>query len=856
MKKTIFTSVLVAVLSLFSLASFAKGTIKGKVIDSRTNEALVGATVAIQGTTIGISSNLDGTFTLEAPAGNQVVAFSFIGYIPVTKNVTVVDGQVQDLGIIKLETSNVGLDEILVVSSFAKDRQTPVSVTTVSPLTIEEKLGTQEFPEILKTTPSIYATKDNGGYGDGRVTLRGFDTYNVGVLINGIPVNDMESGMVYWSDWASLSDITQTIQVQRGLGASKLGLSSVGGTINIITRSTDAKKGGSFYTGIGDDGYRKEAFSVSTGLLDNGWAITLFGVHTFGNGYVDGTNFDAYNYFGNVSKQINAKNMISFTIFGAPQVHNQRGNEHTIEWYRNQRDGVKASSDYGIYQGKQFGGGYGYNYYNKPQASLNYYWNINENTLWSNVLYASIGTGGGRRIAGNEANWLGVNYNTGEDYPEIKRTPSGLLDFEAVAQANQASLEGSQAVIGAAVNNHKWYGLLSTLTTKWKGLDWTMGFDGRYYKGDHYEEVMDLLGGKFFIDNSNINNPNAKLKVGDYYGYHDDGEVMWGGLFLQGEYTSDKVSGFASAALADKSYRRYDYFLYVPENQVSSWFNFRPWNLKAGLNYNFSAKQNLYVNAGYIKREPIFNNAFLNYTNVKNSSVKYEKIITAEAGYGFKARAFTAKVDYYWTNWLDKALVKSLGQSGFANIPGINTLHQGLEAEITYKPINQVTFKGMLSLGDWIWQKNVTYTQYDQNQNIVGTYNAYIKGIHVGNAAQTTASLSGDFEVVPQLHIGFDYLYLAKNYADFNVVNRTTAPAAGESAPDSWQLPNVGLVDMNLKYNFKIGGLNAILFGKVNNLLNTEYVADATDGTTHDASSSLVYYGFGMTWSSGLKIEF
>lgn len=110
----------------------------------------------------------------------------------------------------------------------AKDRQTPVAVSTIRASVIQEKLGNQEFPEILSTTPSIYATKQGGGFGDSRITIRGFDTQNSAVMINGIPVNDMENGAVYWSNWAGLSDVTTAIQVQRGLGSSKLAVSSVG----------------------------------------------------------------------------------------------------------------------------------------------------------------------------------------------------------------------------------------------------------------------------------------------------------------------------------------------------------------------------------------------------------------------------------------------------------------------------------------------------------------------------------------------------------------------------------------------------------------------------------------------------
>jgi outer membrane receptor for ferrienterochelin and colicin len=65
-------------------------------------------------------------------------------------------------------------------------------------------------------------------------------------MVNGQPVNSVEDGLVFWSNWSGMADVSQGIEVQRGLGASKLAISSVGGTINIITKTTEAKKGGFF----------------------------------------------------------------------------------------------------------------------------------------------------------------------------------------------------------------------------------------------------------------------------------------------------------------------------------------------------------------------------------------------------------------------------------------------------------------------------------------------------------------------------------------------------------------------------------------------------------------------------------
>ena len=166
------------------------------------------------------------------------------------------------MGEIYIKANAIGIGEADVIASIAIDRSTPVAVSTIDARHIEERQGDRELVETLNFTPGVYATKGGGGFGDSRINIRGFDQRNVAVLVNGIPVNDMENGgWVYWSNWAGLGDAVRTIQVQRGLGASKLAINSVGGTINIVTKATDVEKGGSFKTSITNYGRTKHLVS-------------------------------------------------------------------------------------------------------------------------------------------------------------------------------------------------------------------------------------------------------------------------------------------------------------------------------------------------------------------------------------------------------------------------------------------------------------------------------------------------------------------------------------------------------------------------------------------------------------------
>ena len=229
---------------LFTVSIWAQGTVTGTVMDSDQKDALIGATVYLKGTNYGTATDFNGAFEMsDVDAGDYTLVISYTGYAEMTKAITVTSGT-NDLGSFMLTGNSIGIDEVSVIASIAIDRKTPVAVSTIKGTEIEAKLGSQEYPEILRSTPSIYVTKSGGGFGDARINVRGFNQSNTAVMINGIPVNDMENGWVYWSNWAGLSDVTSNLQVQRGLGASKLAVPSVGGSINIITNAADFEKGG------------------------------------------------------------------------------------------------------------------------------------------------------------------------------------------------------------------------------------------------------------------------------------------------------------------------------------------------------------------------------------------------------------------------------------------------------------------------------------------------------------------------------------------------------------------------------------------------------------------------------------
>ncbi|WBL25536.1 TonB-dependent receptor [Zunongwangia sp. HGR-M22] len=853
MKK--ITNLLFVAFMMLTAFAQAQGVLTGKVVDGETDTPLPGVNVIVKGTSIGVTTDFDGLFEIKVEENQGILNLSYVGFASKSLNFTLNNSEEKDLGTIQLEMDEGALDEVLVTAySLAIDRKTPVAVSTVKSEEIALKLGTQEFPEILKTTPGIYATKQGGGYGDGRVNIRGFNSENVAVMINGVPVNDMENGAVYWSNWAGLGDVTSTMQVQRGLGAAKVAVPSVGGTINIVTKSIDAIEGGKIMSSIGNNGYLKYGMTYSTGLSEKGFAATVSASKISGDGYVNGLEFSGYNYFVNLSQQINENHLLSFNAFGAQQEHGQRYTRFTIEDYKRSEAGPRRfNADWGYKNGEVYNSAY--NFYHKPQISLNHYWTVNDKTNISTALYASFGSGGGRRTDGDK---IGADdYRLGGfDQP---------IDFDQIVDENieRGSMgAGSSDMIYASKNSHEWYGILSTFKNRTTDkLTISGGLDARYYIGSHWYEITDLLGGSYWMnDRSNDLNEGQALQVGDTFGKDYDGQVIRGGVFGQLEYdVLDNLNVFASANVSRTVYSLENNLKDI-EKKNSDHVYFTEYGVKGGANYNFTDNQNVFANVGYFTRAPFLTNVFLNATGSTeaNTDAVNEKIFSAELGYGFRLPNLKVALNLYRTNYMDKAVAGSYSNPDdqntrlFYNLQGVDAVHQGIELEASYNITDKFKVNGMLSLGDWEWQNNVEGVKQDEDGNVTGNIFVYSKDLKVGNAAQTTFALGASYDFAPKSTLFVDYNYAGNMYADYYVEDRDDPDAEGIQ---TWKAPEYGLFDLGIKHAFDFGPFNASLIGRINNALNTEYVSDAND-QGNGAQNALVYFGAGRTYSVSFNLKF
>lgn len=853
LNKSLLFFALFFVLPLLSLSQI---TFRGQVIDSETGFSVPGANITVDSIQQGTISDESGHFMLNLSPGKHSLVISYIGY-ETFNEVIEVDPQHRFIRV-SLHPSVTGLDEVTILSSYSRERETPVAMSNIKPAVIEQQMGNQDYPELMKMVPGVYATKLGGGTGDARISIRGFQQENIALLLNGVPVSSVENGLVYWSNWAGLGDATQTIQVQRGLAASRVALNSVGGTINIITKSIEARKGGSIRFSASNYGNRKTTLMLSTGNMSNNMAVTFLGSHTEGPGYIDATYVNAWAWFLTISKQINEHQSIVFTGLGAPERHGQRTFGLTKEEY--DRYGNKFNPDWGIYNGKIRN--LAENFYHKPQLALNHYLTFNKGLL-STSAYLSFGNGGGNyseSFMSSPANTFRKNNQVDWDAIYLQN----IQNTDSAPLANGQYVKGFSKIIQTGyLADHIWYGALSNLNYNFtNNLKMIAGVHFRYFKSNLREEVKDLMGGDFWLDNyywsqAGVAGRQQIKTVGDIINVDNDSRVDIGSAFLQLEYKIERLRLFAASTLSRHWYKRVDRINYV-DNTESELVTKTGFDVKAGANYNIDDYHNIYFNTGYYSKAPYFKFVFANFSNAVVENLANETIKAAEAGYGFKNRKTDLNLNLYYTLWKDKSLLSRENiqleneQQTRALIRGLDALHKGIELEASTALFHNFDLGVTFSYGDWKWTNDVEAELYNNDQVLIDSTKVYSKGLWVGDAPQLQLGINGDLRLPGNFTLNANWLFFDRLYANFDPALRSDP----DDRAQPYRIPSYQNLDLHLVYDFTIAQLNATAGISAFNVLNEENIMRGEDGISHGLDTFTGFWSPGRTFNFSLKIAF
>lgn len=883
-------------------------SVKGIVKDSDTDDPLIGANIVLKGTGMGATTDEDGFFlVLNVPEGEYVLQVSYVGYNDLSENITVGTADVElQFSLKPMVYSGSG---VTVLADRAKLRETPVAFSDVAKKQIEVQLGSRDIPMVLNVTPSVYATQQGGGAGDARINIRGFDQRNVAVMINGVPVNDMENGWVYWSNWDGVGDAAASIQVQRGLSAVNLAVASIGGTMNIITDPSAQSAGARYKQEFGNDGFLKSTFIANSGLINGKYAFNGTIVRKIGDGLIDKTWTDAWAYYFGASWIANKDNRLEFYAVGAPQRHGQNLYKQNIATYNkkfaedlgdydpaafadynddyaetdpNFTDARKYNENWGpvssSYTGKQYFNGKEHdrydknfinereNYYHKPQVNLNWYSHLAEKLDLYSTVYYSGGKGGGTGTFGSLV-W---------DYSK----PSRTIDFDGTIARNSTNIDSaysltenaSRGILRNSVNTQWTIGAISKANYKFsntfKGM---VGVDWRTAEIEHFREVRDLLGGDYYVSTSSDfwTHSQQMRRLGDKIDYHFTNTVDWFAFFGQGEYKAGRVTGYGTAGYSMVKYTYTNHFrddgtgneTKAETDQITGG------QVKGGASYRVSQDVDVFGNVGYISKVPIFDDLINDRTGTKAKDPKNERYTSFEGGVNYRAMGGRAvvKTNFYYTIWKDKSntvgVVNADGSEGIIFLQGTDLIHTGVELEGSYQPNRYLRIDGAASVANWKYTDDVSgvYKDYSGGGANDIPFDFYVKDIKDGDAPQTQFSVAGSVFPIRGLMTQVSFRYYTNHYAQWDPFSRTDP----NDRTQSWKAPSYSVIDLHAAYDVPLNfrGVNLQFFLHVFNLLDQEYIQDAVDNSRyngfdgdHDADDAEVFFGLPRSFNLGLVV--
>ena len=759
---------------------------------------------------------------------------------------------------------NVALDEVTVmggVINLSSDRETPIAVSKITAQQIESKGAFFDLIETMRTTPGIQVNR-GGGFGDGNMYLRGFDHTNTAFLINGQPINGVEDGKMYWSNWSGMIDVAEEIEIQRGLGSSNLAISSVGGTVNIITKAVDQRAGGFLKTVSGYNNYLKTSAYLSTGLMENGFAASVLFGHWQGDGYHESSIGQGQTYFFSLGYKPNDNHILNLLLTGAPQWHGVGGDAKLSTFLATDNSQVRPGTWMGIYRGDIYPGGR--NFYHKPLYNLSWDWDINSDSSLSTVIYGSNGRGG-------------FAYPEGKFYYDA---PGGRINFDKIVTEN--ALGNSQGIIKNSINSHNWYGIISNFSSKINdNINYNIGIDGRTYNGIHFRGPNNFLGLKSYKGATKSISYDPWEAIFDFpsgdrsdytISYDYEEVISYAGFFGQLEYVGESFSTFIQASYSSQKHVKEDFKfgLGKADEIINDGYNF-----KLGAAIKTGDKSKIYANFGTYSRQPFHDDLYNNirYANTINKRVENQTITGFEVGYKYESDNFQLILDLYSTQWSDRIQSSTtFNDNNEAISSDVSTpfgqIHNGVELQLNYKPTNNSSLYAYASIGDWTYDGNIETTTYDEVNNLGSVLSVgnkvYIDGVKVGNAAQTTYGLDYNYILSNDLSFNltgnhYDNLYAGMDFGYSEYSNANNRGAV--------KIPAHTLIDASLNFKLPVSEFNSIdLRFSIFNLFDVFHIEKITDDMNHADGTTTTWNGLDVdtdidpglprTWAISAKYRF
>jgi hypothetical protein len=776
-----------------------------------------------------------------------------------------------------------GSDEYVRENTDSLSTKFNIPIFSTSGGEVENDLEQQDVSSLLTSSRDVFAQFASFQWGAGRYRMRGYLAENLLVMINGINVNNLETGFSSWSNWGGLNDVTRYVENRIGLVPSRLAFTGAGGYTNIDSKASSFKKATRVSYSYGNRIYAHRLMVThSTGMLQNGWASTVSFSNRYGDQvYVPGTYFNASAFYFSLDKRVSDKHLLSFTGFGAP-IETGRSSYATHEAY--DLAGTHYYNDYWGYQNGKVRNAASAKTM-RPMLMLSHEFRINTSSQLKTSVFYNFGRSGYTGFT-----W----YNSVSVQPDYYRyMPSyfyqtadtlrgdqitnswrndpiqtGQIQWDNIIRVNQANLAGgsgnttlsrSRYIIENKVEDLKREGFNIVYSKRSGELFISAGVNGTIQKTRKFKEVEDLLGGSYWLDvdyftqglgvsyvQNNINAPNREVKLGEKFGYDYSININRGEAWGQAEYTFSKLDAYVSLSLSNSKVWREGFVANgkfpttsMGTSDISKFFNY---GTKGGLIYKLDGRNFITVNAGYLTRMPEANGIFIS-PRTRNDLVKNvisENVLSTDINYMAKYPAFKFRATYYNTTIRDQIWLRTFWSDEFNNIvnyimTGVDQNHQGIELGIEKTLFVAHTIQGAFGYGQFLYKGHPTAQAWQDNTSasLFQDRTVYLNNYRVGMSPQLVTGIGYRYNSKKFWFAGISFNYFDEIYIDPNPDRRTAEAISKYVATDPQldrilnqeRLPSYYTVNLNAGKSFRIMKKYFLNFnGSVNNLLNNKNI--------------------------------
>ncbi len=733
------------------LSTVAQNVIKGVVVDSEKNTQLKGVAINVKKNTANTITNENGVFILQnLTNGSYVLEISFKGYE--TQNFPV-----------ELSGSTVDLGNILLYEDLSEEEDLSTVTLTDDELN-DDTSAADNISGLLQASRDIYLRTAAFEFSSSFFRIRGLDSENGKVLINGIEMNKLYNGRPQWSNWGGLNDVLRNQEFSNGLRASDYTFGGILGSTNINVRPSEQRTGTRISYASSNRSYTHRAMAThSTGLSEDGWAFTVAASRREGReGFVDGTLYNATSFFGSVEKKFNDKHSLTFTSITAL---NRRGKSAPQTQEVFDLRGIQYNSYWGTQNGKIRNSRI--KEVSEPILMLNHYWDINETTsLNTNASYQTGKIGNSRidnngtKVDGDALDGEGNPYiiNLGASNPDptyYQKLPSyglrqgysniyeiqqnfvndGQLNWNSLYNANaNANNNGNSSYVLYEDRNDDTQFTINTILNKDISDNFKLNAKVQYTQltSKNFAEIIDLLGGTGYLDadsfadtfdekQNNLLNPLFIAGVGDVFKYNFNlySNVVDG--FLQGQFKFNKVDFYLAASISNTSHQRDGLFqnggFTESSYGKSEELNFTNYGTKGGMTYKISGRHIFDINAGYLTKAPNLRNSFSNSRENNNTveNLTSEKVLSADASYIYRGPFLQAKLTGYYTKIQDATEISFFFADGIGGdntafvqeiLSGIDKKHFGAEFGVEAQVTPTIKLKAAGNFGQYTYDNN------------------------------------------------------------------------------------------------------------------------------------------------------